>query len=70
VIELQPLYLRHHRLHSGAQRITVRVAQKPGTVSVDPFDLMIDRMRDNNGLRLEGGTGLAGRNPAKAPKWG
>jgi len=48
IIELQPLYLQHHRLHSGVQRITVRVAEKPGTVSVDPFRLMIDRIRDNN----------------------
>ena len=52
VIELQPLYLQHHRLRSGAQRITVRVAKKPGAVSVDPFHLMIDRMRDDNLLRL------------------
>jgi ABC-type transport system involved in multi-copper enzyme maturation permease subunit len=48
LIELQPLYLRHHRLRSGVQQITVRVADKPGTVSVDPFRLMIDRLRDNN----------------------
>jgi hypothetical protein len=54
VIELQPLYLQHHRLRSGAQRITVRVAEKPGTVGVDPFHLMIDRMRDDNLLGVEG----------------
>jgi hypothetical protein len=27
------------------------VTGKPGTVSVDPFRLMIDRMRDDNMLR-------------------
>jgi aminopeptidase N len=51
IIELQPLYLQHHRLRSGVQQFTVRVTGKPGTVSVDPFRLMIDRMRDDNMLR-------------------
>jgi ABC-2 type transport system permease protein len=48
VIELQPLYLQHHRLRSGRQRITVRVAEKPGVVAIDPFRLMIDRRRHDN----------------------
>jgi ABC-2 type transport system permease protein len=52
MIELQPLYLQHHRLHSGPQRITVRVVEKPGTASVDPFRLMIDRRRSNNVLPI------------------
>ncbi len=52
VAELEPLYLQHHRLRSGVQRITVRVAEKPGSVAVDPFHLMIDRMREDNLLRL------------------
>jgi aminopeptidase N len=54
VIELEPLYLQHHRLRSGAQRITVRVAEKPGIAAVDPFHLMIDRRRGDNVLRLRG----------------
>lgn len=52
VFELEPLYLQYHRLHSGKQRITVRVAEKPGKVGVDPFYLMIDRKRDDNLLQL------------------
>ena len=52
LVELEPLYLQHHRLRTGSQRITLRVAKKPGTVAVDPFHLMIDRMRDNNLLKL------------------
>ena len=52
VMELQPLYLKHHRLRSGVQRITVRVAEKPGSVGIDPFHLMIDRLRDDNLMRL------------------
>ena len=39
LMELQPLYLEHHRVRSGMQRITLRVADKPGTVAVDPFHL-------------------------------
>lgn len=52
VLELEPLYIRHHRLRSGAQRLVLRVASPPGSVAVDPFRLMIDRIRDNNLLRL------------------
>jgi ABC-2 type transport system permease protein len=48
VIELEPQYLQYHRLHTGTQRITVRVAGKPGRVGVDPFRLMIDRGREDN----------------------
>ena len=52
IVELQPLYLQHHRLRGGIQRITVHVAEKPGMAAVDPFHLMFDRMRDNNLLKL------------------
>jgi ABC-2 type transport system permease protein len=52
IVELEPLYLQHHRLRGSSQRITVRVAEKPGTAAVDPFYLMFDRLRDNNALRL------------------
>jgi len=52
LIERQPLYLQHHRLRSGLQRITVPLAEKPATVSVDPFSLMIDRKRADNVLRI------------------
>jgi hypothetical protein len=48
LIELQPLYLRHHRLRTGVQRIVVRAPGKPGTAGVDPFRLMIDRKRTDN----------------------
>lgn len=52
VEELEPLYLEHHRLTSGTQRITVRVSERPGAVGVDPYHLMIDRRRDDNVLGL------------------
>jgi len=48
VAALEPLYVQHHRLRSGAQRLTVRVTEKPGAVAVDPFHLMIDRVPADN----------------------
>jgi ABC-2 type transport system permease protein len=48
LVEQQPLYLQQHRLHGGVQRVTVVVAEPPATVVVDPFRLMIDRVRENN----------------------
>lgn len=52
LVEIEPLYLQSHRLRSGEQRIVLRVAERPGLVAVDPFKLMIDRIRDNNLLQL------------------
>ena len=52
VLSLDPMYLQPHRLRSGRQRIVLRVAEKPAIVAADPFRLMIDRVRDNNVLRL------------------
>jgi ABC-2 type transport system permease protein len=52
VTQLEPSYLEHHRLRSGTQQITVRVAEKPGLVGIDPFHLMIDRKRGDNLLGL------------------
>ena len=48
MLEQQPLYLQQHRLHGGMQRVTVFVAESPAAVSVDPYRLMIDRVRENN----------------------
>ncbi|MGV3592864.1 MAG: M1 family aminopeptidase [Gammaproteobacteria bacterium] len=44
----EPLYLAHHRLHSGVQRLTIHVDQPPAAAGVDPFHLMIDRRREDN----------------------
>jgi hypothetical protein len=48
--ELEPLYIEFHKLQSGTRSVTVHVAGKPGKVAVDPFYLMIDRVRANNVL--------------------
>jgi hypothetical protein len=46
-----PLYQAFHRLHGGAQRVTVRVSRKPGAAGVDPFHLMFDKTPKDN-IRL------------------
>ncbi|MFL6605035.1 MAG: M1 family aminopeptidase [Steroidobacteraceae bacterium] len=43
-----PLYQAFHRLHAGAQRITVRVPRTPGAAGVDPFHLMYDKTPKDN----------------------
>lgn len=40
--EQTPIYQAAHRLHSGPQRLTVRVPTRPGAAGVDPFHVMID----------------------------
>ena len=47
-MEQTPLYQAKHLLHSGRQRLSMRVQGKPGAVGVDPFHLMIDRTPANN----------------------
>jgi ABC-2 type transport system permease protein len=44
----KPLYLRTHRLRSGAQRITVRVPRQPTRAGIDPRRLLIDVRGDDN----------------------
>jgi aminopeptidase N len=43
------LYLKKHLLKSGANTITIRIAEKPAWASVDPFHKMADRRPENNG---------------------
>jgi hypothetical protein len=38
----EPVYLRMHRVHSGKQRITVTVPEKPAGAGIDPRNLLID----------------------------
>lgn len=48
-----PTYLKKHRLVSGENVITLKVARKPAYVSVDPFHKMADRWPDDNGRAPE-----------------
>jgi hypothetical protein len=47
-----PLYLKKQLLHSGTNTLTIRVAERPAYVSVDPFEKMADKQPDNNGLSI------------------
>ena len=44
----EPLYMRMHRLHAGAQRITVTVPRKPARAGIDPRHLLIDVDTEDN----------------------
>jgi hypothetical protein len=48
LIAQTPLYQAFHRLHTGTQRLTVRVPRKPGAAAVDPFHLMYDKTPKDN----------------------
>jgi ABC-2 type transport system permease protein len=48
LIEQTPLYRQFHKLRSGTQQLTLTVAERPATVIMDPYYLMLDRKRDNN----------------------
>jgi ABC-type transport system involved in multi-copper enzyme maturation permease subunit len=56
LIAQTPLYHAHQKLHSGRQRLTVRVAQKPGAAGVDPYHLMIDPNPDDNVRQIKWAT--------------
>ena len=44
----KPLYRQKHRIRSGKQTITVTVLRKPGRVSLDPRQLLIEEKIDDN----------------------
>jgi ABC-2 type transport system permease protein len=44
----EPLYLETHRVHSGVQRITVKVPRQPTRAGIDPRRLLIDVNGDDN----------------------
>jgi ABC-type transport system involved in multi-copper enzyme maturation permease subunit len=44
----EPLYLERHRLHSGDQRLRVRVAAMPARAGIDPRHLLIDVNPEDN----------------------
>lgn len=44
----EPLHLGRHRVHGGAQTITVTVPRKPARAGIDPRHMLIDRDGDDN----------------------
>jgi ABC-2 type transport system permease protein len=44
----ETLYLRKHRIRSGAQSITVTVPRHPASAGIDPNFILLDRNREDN----------------------
>ncbi len=44
----EPIYLQHHRVHSGKQTIEIDLAQKPHAAGIDPAFLLMDLKRWDN----------------------
>lgn len=42
------LYLKRHRIRSGAQTIRITVPREPARAGIDPDRKLIDRRRDDN----------------------
>jgi ABC-2 type transport system permease protein len=49
----ETLYLRSHRIRSGAQTITVTVPKKPSDAGIDPYLVLIDLQRFDNVEEVE-----------------
>ena len=54
-----PAYLEKHRITSGAQRIVVRVPDKPARAGVDPLHKLIDRITEDNVIAVRERVGTA-----------
>jgi hypothetical protein len=46
-------YFEKHRIRSGEQRITLTVSKKPESVAVDPYNNLIQRMKDGKVVGLD-----------------
>jgi hypothetical protein len=46
------LYIGQHRLRSGDQTISITVAERPASVSVDPRHLLVEEKTDDNSAPL------------------
>jgi ABC-2 type transport system permease protein len=46
------IYLQKHRIRAGKQTITVTVPEKPGRAGIDPYHLLIEWERDDNGAKV------------------
>jgi hypothetical protein len=46
------LYLRKHHLKPGVQRITVTVPKRPAWAGIDPRHVLIDTVREDNGMAV------------------
>jgi hypothetical protein len=46
--DAEPLYLKKQRIHSGLNRVTVKVSRQPEEAGIDPRNLLIDTETYNN----------------------
>ena len=46
--QTNPLYLQKHKLKAGKHVLTINVKGKPSTAGVDPYNILIDRIPDDN----------------------
>jgi ABC-2 type transport system permease protein len=51
--QTNPLYLKKHKLKQGEHTFTIRVKGKPKTAGVDPYNILIDRIPDDNTGSIE-----------------
>jgi ABC-type transport system involved in multi-copper enzyme maturation permease subunit len=51
--QTNPLYLKKHKLQAGEHTLTFRVKDKPKTAGVDPYNILIDRIPDDNTGNIE-----------------
>jgi ABC-2 type transport system permease protein len=51
--QTNPLYLQKHKLKAGEHSLTIRVKGKPLTAGVDPYNILIDRIPDDNTGKVE-----------------
>ncbi len=51
--QTNPLYIKKHKLTAGQHIITIRVKGKPETAGVDPYNILIDRIPDDNTGKIE-----------------
>lgn len=49
----QPLYLHKHKLTAGKHTLQLRVKGKPVKAGVDPYNILIDRIPDDNVVNVE-----------------
>lgn len=47
-----PIYQAKHQVETGSQTITIQIADVPGSVEIDPLYKMIDRIRQNNSMKI------------------
>ena len=51
--QTNPLYIHKHKLQAGEHTITIKVKGKPKTAGVDPYNILIDRIPDDNTGKIE-----------------